>query len=114
MTITEAKDIVKRSLSESEILCQLAEEAAELAQSALKLRRAIDGTNPTPRSEKEAFQNMGEEVGDVMLCLDLLTLSPEYHKAFLDSSAKLLRWAKRLEARAGREDAKSSRRRHYE
>lgn len=37
-------------LSKTEILAQLAEEASELAQAALKLRRAMDGTNPTPKS----------------------------------------------------------------
>lgn len=35
-------------LPEAEVLAQLAEEVAELAQAALKLRRALDGTNPTP------------------------------------------------------------------
>lgn len=35
-------------LPREKILAQLAEEASELAQAALKLRRALDGTNPTP------------------------------------------------------------------
>lgn len=35
-------------LTPVELLAQLAEEGAELAQAALKLRRAYDGTNPTP------------------------------------------------------------------
>ncbi len=39
---------IKEHLPKAEILCQLAEEASELAQAALKLRRALDGTNPTP------------------------------------------------------------------
>lgn len=33
-------------LTPAEILAQMAEEASELAQSALKLRRAYDGKNP--------------------------------------------------------------------
>lgn len=36
-------------LPKTEILAQLAEEASELAQAALKMRRALDGTNPTPK-----------------------------------------------------------------
>lgn len=40
-------------LPKTEILAQLAEEASELAQAALKLRRALDGTNPTPKSIAE-------------------------------------------------------------
>lgn len=36
-------------LTPSEILAQLGEECAEGAQAALKLRRAYDGTNPTPQ-----------------------------------------------------------------
>lgn len=40
-------------LPKTEILAQLAEEASELAQAALKLRRALDGTNPTPKNVEE-------------------------------------------------------------
>lgn len=40
-------------LPKTEILAQLAEEASELAQAALKLRRAINGKNTTPRSISE-------------------------------------------------------------
>jgi hypothetical protein len=40
-------------LPKTEILAQLAEEASELAQAALKLRRALDGTNPTPKCVEE-------------------------------------------------------------
>ena len=41
-------EMVNIDLPKTEILAQLAEEAAELAQAALKLRRSLDGTNPTP------------------------------------------------------------------
>lgn len=37
------------NLPKAEILAQLAEETSELAQAALKLRRAIDKENPTPK-----------------------------------------------------------------
>ena len=41
---------INEILDKTEILAQLAEESSELAQAALKLRRAIDGKNPTPKS----------------------------------------------------------------
>lgn len=44
-------------LPKTEILAQLAEEASELAQAALKLRRALDGTNPTPKSVEECSKS---------------------------------------------------------
>lgn len=40
-------DKIRDYLSDAEIIAQLEEEASELAQAALKLRRALDGTNPT-------------------------------------------------------------------
>lgn len=64
----EIKDI----LPETEILAQLAEEAAELAQAALKLRRVLDGTNPTPVTEGAARNDLVEEYGDVLNCADQL------------------------------------------
>lgn len=41
-------------LTESELLCQLAEESAELAQAALKERRALTNDNPTPKTYRQA------------------------------------------------------------
>ncbi len=52
-------------LPKTEILAQLAEEASELAQAALKLRRALDGTNPTPKSVAECEANLIEEFADI-------------------------------------------------
>lgn len=40
-------------LPKTEILAQSAEEASELAQAALKPRRALDETTPTPKSVAE-------------------------------------------------------------
>lgn len=62
--MTDIEYIASR-LSREDILCQLAEEAAELAQAALKLRRAITGTNPTPVSESRATDDLFEELADV-------------------------------------------------
>ena len=60
-------EYIAANLPDEDILCQIAEEAAELAQAALKLRRAITGTNPTPVSVDEALHNLHEEIIDVSL-----------------------------------------------
>lgn len=59
-------------LPKTEILAQLAEEASELAQAALKLRRALDGTNPAPKSVEECRKAFEEEYADVMVCMAAL------------------------------------------
>lgn len=48
MTQIDKLRVIRDHLSEEDILCQLAEEAAEGSQAALKLRRAITRTNPMP------------------------------------------------------------------
>lgn len=91
-------DQIKINLPESEILAQLAEEAAELSQAALKLRRAIDKRNPTPVSEETARFNLMEEYGDVLNCMD--QLMTDYDMSIIETGrkAKLRRWQDRLEA----------------
>lgn len=54
------------NLSDEDILCQISEEADELAKAALKLRRAITGTNPTPVTVDEAVENIIEEYADTI------------------------------------------------
>lgn len=89
------------NLPKAEILAQLAEEASELAQAALKLRRAIDKENPTPKSQVEATDDLIEEIADVQLCLEILFYGSELDtlddKITLSKAAKKERWAKRLE-----------------
>lgn len=50
------------------MLEQMAEEAAELAQAALKLARIMRGENPTPVTELEAWKYLVEEYTDVYQC----------------------------------------------
>ena len=69
---TELKIKIAEHLGMNEILCQLAEESSELAQAALKLRRAYDGKNPTPKTVEECINALLEESADVDLCLCLL------------------------------------------
>lgn len=58
-------EYIASKLSQEDILCQLAEEASELSQAALKLCRAITGTNPTPVSKSKATDDLFEELADV-------------------------------------------------
>ena len=96
-------------LPKTEILAQLAEEASELAQAALKLRRALDGTNPTPKSVAECEANLMEELADVTNAIDALFDSwfgsnikseNEFWDAELEiEESKYKRWLSRLEAK---------------
>ena len=60
-------EYIAENLSEEDILCQISEEADELAQAALKLRRAITQTNPTPVAAEKAADNLIEEYGDTVV-----------------------------------------------
>lgn len=91
-----AKEI-RIKLGMCEVLAQLAEEAAELSQAALKLRRCLDGTNPTPVDFGDAEAHLYEELADVLLCMDAIANRPEP----LDGVAatirrKVARWRSRI------------------
>ena len=60
-------EYIVTTLSDEDILCQISEEADELAKAALKLRRAITGTNPTPVTAKQAAEDLIEEYGDTVV-----------------------------------------------
>lgn len=92
---SEAYFAVKRMLSREELLAQTAEECAELAKAALKLRRVLDGTNPTPVSQEEAEANLQEEMSDVIGCMLLVDIDWEALEQMLPF--KMQRWASRLE-----------------
>lgn len=97
---------VSNVLPKTEILAQLAEEASELAQAALKLRRALDGTNPTPKDIEECEMNLLEELADVKVAFTVYLadskpcikarVSEEINKT---AEIKLDRWLSRLEAK---------------
>jgi len=70
---------------------QLAEEASELAQAALKKSRKLRGENYTPKSMEEIDKALEEEVTDVDLCLDVLNLAGSSELR----SKKLDRWINR-------------------
>ena len=81
-----------------ELLAQLAEEATELAQAALKLRRVVDGKNPTPVTYDDALENLHEEIADVFLVIDVLEISEGIGKTLARMKAKRTRWENRLNA----------------
>jgi len=98
-------EYVKNILPTEELLCQLAEEAAELGHAALKLRRTIDGTNPTPVTYEEAFDNLAEEIADILGTLRALELTDSLMAAQYSriSAAKFERWTERLKEKYGEE-----------
>lgn len=89
-------EYIRSNLGNAEQLAGLAEEATELAHAALKLRRSIDGSNPTPVAEKEAVRNLIEEIGDVLLYLEVLGFPVEPKDYRNEMDAKLERWVRRL------------------
>lgn len=78
-----------------ELLAGMAEEAAELSQAALKLRRAIDKRNRTPVSTGEASRKLNEEFADVIVCAAALGLDREEVERLIRE--KTARWSMRLE-----------------
>ena len=98
---------IKEELGVCELLCQLAEESMELGHAALKLRRAIDGKNPTPVSVGEAEDAVLEEVADVSNAL--IALNYNCSMALLQiqqvMANKQARWVERLEEKKGRGEA---------
>lgn len=92
-TIANDKNYIRDVLSERTLLEQLAEEASELAQAALKLIRAAEySNNPTPITLQEAEVNLDEELHDVLAVASLLGLI-DYDD---DENPKWKRWAERL------------------
>lgn len=89
-------EYIKIQLPETEILAQLAEEASELAQAALKLRRAIEKRNPTIVSEEMARENLCEEYGDVLNCIEQILTTQDLVDCDKNRNWKLARWAERL------------------
>lgn len=87
--------IITERIPVCELLAGLAEEAAELAQAALKLRRCYDGTNPTPADPDRQYECLLEEIGDVELYIDQLSINRPVINDY--KAAKLERWQKRLE-----------------
>ena len=87
--------VITDKIPVTELLAGLAEEATELAQAALKLRRCYDGMNPTPADPDIQYECFLEEIGDVELYLDQMSINRQVIADY--KAAKLERWQKRLE-----------------
>ena len=95
-------DTVREYLDQDELLAQLAEEAAELAQAALELRRAYTGINPTPVTRRAAYNALLEELADVYACIHAMRLDDCETLSMVQRAAieKMARWAARLEEKS--------------
>lgn len=84
---------VQNKLSRRDLYEMLAEEAAELAQAALKVIRAEGMSGSvTPISAEEAYETLNEEVVDVLIVLT--ALKADFNAKLADAKAQ--RWADRL------------------
>lgn len=97
------KDYILDKLDERALLEQLAEEASELSQAALKLIRAKGlNNNVTPKTEYEAIQNIVEEMRNRSIVITLLCykdkklLAAIFNSEDVENSPKWKRWAERL------------------
>lgn len=101
-------------LPKTEILAQLAEKASKLAQAALELRCALDGTNPTPKSVEECLENIQEEMANVFVCLTMFGKSAErdgilIYNRYMEKIIKIENekeacWLSRLETKENKND----------
>lgn len=86
-------DYIRSMLSDRELLEQLAEEAAELGQAALKLIRATGVTrNPTPVDVGEASLALEEEFEDVVAAMSAFLCGYEGTWKLVDHSKKRSKW----------------------
>ena len=100
----ECRKIILEKVEPRDLLEQLAEESAELAQAALKhIRTSKDSKNPTTVTYEESMDALIEEAMDVILLLDLFigvdtlaTANEHYYK--------WARWVERLEEADGKAD----------
>lgn len=98
-------EYIASRMTEEALLCQIAEEAAELAQAALKMRRVIAGDNPTPVTEPAAMNALVEEIADVNLSInEFIQKQSANGQSIINYAVAVLmreksrRWADRLKA----------------
>lgn len=71
--------------------------SAKLGKAALKLRRVLDGRNPTPKTEEQARADLIEEVADVYNVLGFLLKAEDNVEVYNIIQRKKDRWLGRLE-----------------
>ena len=87
-----AINYIRDRMTEPELLGQLAEECAELAQAALKVQRLHMPLNKPRLDESSCYDRLEEEVEDVLLCLQVLGYSSNQ----VIASYKANRWASNI------------------
>ena len=93
------KQYIMSVLDDRTKLEQLAEEAAELSQAALKLIRATGlSNNVTLVDKKEALDNVKKEIIDVLMCVKAcgFEFGDVSMVEAMENSLKWIRWAERL------------------
>ena len=91
-------EYIRSMLTEAERWGQLAEEAAELAQAALKMQRLCMPKNKPSKAPDACTANLAEELIDVFVCVlatGIVDVDDEVVKAW-DAKGKIHRWAERL------------------
>ena len=85
-------------IGKAAMLEQLAEEAAELSQAALKLARVLRGENPTPVTEEKAWKHLVEEYTDVFQCASELLIPVDWQQINEKSERFRKRWEEKKAA----------------
>ena len=91
-SISSEIDYIAKNLDGSDLVLQLAEEAAELSQACLKYVRACRGNNPTKDSAEVYLKNILEELTDVRVSSDALNIEEDID-TYIN---KIHRWADRI------------------
>lgn len=86
---------IREQLSPADQFAQVAEEAVELAHAAMKMQRILNGTNPTPVTEKEAMGKVMEEICDLYNALEVLKLDVSLKYEGIRKK-KMARWVERI------------------
>lgn len=87
---------IREQLSPADQFGQVAEEAVELAHAAMKMQRILNGTNPTPVTEKEAMGKVMEEICDLYNALEVLKLDVSLKYEGIRKK-KMARWVERIQ-----------------
>lgn len=100
-------DKIIESLTLDDLLIQLAEEAAELAQAAAKYYRVTHGANPTPVTLDAARNALIEEIADVNVAAEAVRreMGISCDEIAEVEDAKIERWRRRVENGISESDA---------
>lgn len=89
-------EYIRSRLSTSDLLVQLAEEAAELGQAAGKCYRHDRGINLPNKDKAECWKNLSEELADILLVCAALDINCMSADVIETMCFKKARWVNRL------------------